>query len=193
MLDIIVKIVAYIGHEQIWHRIKWGKSKGRILWFTGLSGAGKTTIVEALKPELEKRGHQVVILDGDIIREIFPNTGFSKADRNAHIKRVGYTATLMASNGITVLCALISPYNESRKAVRDMAGDLFKLYYVSAPIEVCIKRDPKGLYQKVLKGEIKGFTGIDAPYEVPGDSDTILDDFITVDEAVKIVLKSVKN
>ena len=191
LLDVIVKLLVYVFHERVWDKVKWGKKSGRVLWFTGLSGAGKTTIVNLLKPVLEKRGENVVVLDGDQIREIFPNTGFTKKERDAHVKRVGYMATLMAKSGATVLCALISPYDAPRKEVREVAGDLFTLIWVYAPIESCINRDPKGLYKKALAGEIKNFTGVSQKYEEPEDYDIRIDTVLMKEEEVINRLKKI--
>jgi adenylylsulfate kinase len=156
--------------EQIWQRTRWGKMSGKIIWLTGLSGSGKTTIAKYLVKYYKKRNYNVILLNGDIIRNIF-NTmpglgGFSKEERDAHIKRVGYTATLLANERFIVICALISPNESSREAVRKMCKD-FVLVYVHATLDTCIERDPKGLYKRAIAGEIKNFTGIDQPYEVP--------------------------
>lgn len=141
--------------------------KGFILWFTGLSGSGKTTISKALEPELKARGCKVEILDGDVVRtNLSKGLGFSKADRDTNILRIGFVANLLSRNGVVAITAAISPYQAIRDEVRAMESNFVEVY-VKAPLEVCEARDIKGLYAKARKGEIKGFTGIDDPYEEP--------------------------
>jgi len=161
-----IRVVLYYFHERVWLRIKWGCSRGKVLWFTGLSGAGKSTIVEAAAKRLRGRGYKVQILDGDQIRSKFPGTGFSKIERDAHILRVGYMAALLEAHGVIVLCSFISPYRSTRNRVREMCSDFCEIH-VNAALGTCIQRDPKGLYRKALAGEIKEFTGLSAPYEPP--------------------------
>jgi len=141
--------------------------KGVTVWFTGLSGAGKTTLARAVYDELKKRGHRVEILDGDVVRQyLTKGLGFSKEDRDENIRRIGFVAHLLTRNGVIVLVAAISPYRATREEVRRKIGDFIEVY-VNAPLEVCEKRDVKGLYKKARAGEIKNFTGIDDPYEPP--------------------------
>lgn len=141
--------------------------KGVTVWFTGLSGAGKTTIARAVEKELLKRACRVEVLDGDIVRQnLTKGLGFSKEDRDENIRRIGFVAHLLTRNGVIVLVAAISPYRAVRKEVRGRIGDFIEVY-VNAPLEVCEQRDVKGLYKKARAGEIKNFTGIDDPYEPP--------------------------
>ncbi|TAG97218.1 MAG: adenylyl-sulfate kinase [Oscillatoriales cyanobacterium] len=141
--------------------------KGFILWFTGLSGSGKTTISKALEPELKARGCKVEILDGDVVRtNLSKGLGFSKADRDINILRIGFVANLLSRNGVVAITAAISPYQAIRDEVRAMESNFVEVY-VKAPLEVCEGRDVKGMYAKARKGQIKGFTGIDDPYEEP--------------------------
>ncbi len=155
-------------------------SPGCVIWFTGLPSAGKTTIAEALEKELSRQGERVEILDGDVVREnLSKGLGFSKEDRDINIRRIGFVAHLLARNGVKAICAAISPYREIRDEVRKMAGDFIEVY-VSTPVEVCEERDVKGLYRKARAGEIKGFTGIDDPYEPPLHAEI---EIATVDEA----------
>ena len=138
----------------------------RVIWFTGLSGAGKTTLAEKLADYLKNSGEKCELLDGDTVRNIFPQTGFTKKDRDEHVKRMGFLASMLERNGVTVLASFISPYRESRDFVRKMCKNFVEVY-VSTSLEVCEKRDVKGLYKKARKGEITSFTGIDDPYEAP--------------------------
>ena len=147
--------------------------KGFILWFTGLSGSGKTTISKALEPELRARACKVEILDGDVVRtHLSKGLGFSKEDRDTNILRVGFVANLLSRNGVVAIAAAISPYQAIRDEVRAMEPNFVEVY-VKAPLEVCEARDVKGLYAKARKGEIKGFTGIDDPYEEPPNPEII--------------------
>lgn len=147
--------------------------KAFVLWFTGLSGSGKSTIADRVYNYLREQEYRVEKLDGDIVRDIFPKTGFSKEERNAHVKRIGFLSSILERNGIIVIASFISPYREARRFVRNLCNDFIEVY-VSATIEECKKRDVKGLYKKVANGEIKNFTGIDDPYEIPEYPELIL-------------------
>ena len=143
-------------------------SKGFTLWFTGLSGAGKTTISEIVARELTARGSKLEILDGDIVREnLSKGLGFSKEDRDTNIRRIAFVADLLSRNGVPVITAAISPYRAIREEARDLMGDRFIEVYIEASVEVCEARDVKGLYKKARAGQLKNFTGIDSPYEPP--------------------------
>jgi adenylylsulfate kinase len=144
-----------------------GKKDGLTVWFTGLSGAGKTTICNAVHSALIERGYRAEILDGDLIRKhLSRDLGFSKEDRDENIRRIGFIADLLTRNGIIVLVAVISPYRAVRDEVHKRIGRFLEVF-VDAPLAVCEERDPKGLYRKARRGELRGFTGIDDPYEVP--------------------------
>jgi adenylylsulfate kinase len=144
------------------------------LWFTGLSGSGKTTISEIVEKELRERGHQVEVLDGDIVRtNLSKGLGFSREDRDTNILRIGFVAELLTRNGVAVIVSAISPYKEAREQVRQRIIDFVEVY-VDAPIEVCAKRDVKGLYKKAFEGEIEHFTGVSDPYEPPADPEIVL-------------------
>lgn len=141
--------------------------RGVTLWFTGLSGAGKTTISKAVGEKLRSQGCKLEILDGDVVREnLTKGLGFSKADRDENIRRIGFVSHLLTRNGVIVLVSAISPYREIRKEVKQKIGDFVEVY-VNAPLAVCEERDVKGLYKRARAGEIKNFTGIDDPYEPP--------------------------
>ena len=160
-----------------------------VLWFTGLSGAGKSTLAEHIYSILKEADLKVEHLDGDKVREIFPQTGFSKEDRDKHIKRVGFLASMLEKNGIIVIASFISPYKESQRICSKFCSD-YKEIFVSTPIDECESRDVKGLYAKARKGEITQFTGIDDPYEIPENPEVIVDTSDkTVEESVQIILK----
>lgn len=156
---------AEILHESYPPRHK----QGFCVWFTGLSGAGKSTIANALVPMLLERGRQATVLDGDVVRtHLSKGLGFSREDRDTNIQRIGFVAGEIARHNGTVICAAISPYRNTRNEARKMVGeDRFVEVYVDTPIEVCEERDVKGMYARARRGEIKGFTGIDDPYEEP--------------------------
>ncbi|MGH2717581.1 MAG: adenylyl-sulfate kinase [Actinomycetota bacterium] len=142
--------------------------RGVIIWLTGLPSAGKSTIAAALAPALRARGERVEVLDGDIVREnLSKGLGFSKEERDINIRRIGFVAELLARNGVKVITAAISPYRAVRDEVRGLAGDRFLEVYVATPQEVCEARDVKGLYAKARGGQLRGFTGVDDPYEPP--------------------------
>ena len=143
--------------------------KGFTLWFTGLSGAGKTTLARIIERELKQRGHKVEVLDGDIVRtNLSKGLGFSKEDRDTNIRRIGFVCDLLARNGVVAIAAAISPYREIRDEIRRITAAPFVEVYVECPLGVLVERDVKGLYKKALAGEIKNFTGVDDPYEAPG-------------------------
>lgn len=147
------------------------QQRGVTVWFTGLSGAGKTTISQGVEKELRAIGYQLEILDGDIVRQnLTKGLGFSKEDRDENIRRIGFVSHLLTRNGVIVLVSAIAPYREIREEVRHRIGDFVQVY-VNAPLEVCEERDVKGLYKKARAGEIKNFTGIDDPYEAPLNPD----------------------
>jgi adenylylsulfate kinase len=142
--------------------------RGFTLWFTGLSGAGKTTISEIVEKELRERFGKVEVLDGDIVRtNLSKGLGFSREDRDTNILRIGFVAELLTRNGVGVIVSAISPFKEAREEVRRNIGEDFIEVYVDAPLEVCAERDVKGLYKKAFAGEIGQFTGVSDPYEPP--------------------------
>jgi len=158
----------FISKEQ---RAALKEQKPVVLWFTGLSGAGKSTIANTVEARLHALGHHTILLDGDNVRRgLNRDLGFAEADRVENIRRVGEVAKLMVQSGLIVLCSFISPYESERRMVRALVEpDEFIEIFVDAPLEECIKRDPKGLYAKAKAGQIRNFTGFDAPYEVPKD------------------------
>jgi len=163
-----------------------------VIWFTGLSGSGKSTIAERVADELRRSGVPVEMLDGDTIRSVFPNTGFTKDERDAHVRRVGFLASRLEFHGVTVIASLVSPYRESRDFVRGLCRDFFEIH-VSTPLDECERRDVKGLYAKARRGEIRNFTGLDDPYEPPPAPELAIDTSqLSVDEACARVLEAVR-
>jgi adenylyl-sulfate kinase len=147
---------------------------GFVLWLTGLSGAGKSTVAAKLGPALAERGHRVELLDGDEVRtNLCQGLGFSRADRDTNIARIGYVAGKLAKHGVAVVVAAISPYREARAKVRAAVTNFVEVF-VDAPLETCAQRDPKGLYAKAIAGEIANFTGVSDPYEAPEDPELVV-------------------
>jgi len=163
---------------------------GLTLWFTGLSGAGKTTLNRAVYERLAQRGLPVESLDGDEVRRnLGRGLGFSKEDRDENIRRIGYVAGLLTRHGVLVLVSAISPYGAVREEVRQSIGE-FAEVYVNAPVEVCEHRDVKGLYRRARSGELKGFTGVDDPYEAPQHPEVeCRTDLETVEESVEKIMR----
>ena len=164
-------------------------TQGFVLWFTGLSGSGKSTLSRMLEPELRKRGCKIEILDGDEVREnLSKGLGFSKEDRDTNIRRIGYVAKLLSRNGVIAMTAAISPYAEIRRQCRSMSNKFVEVY-AECSIEELTRRDVKGLYAKALSGEIKNFTGISDPYEVPEHAEiTVNSETQTPEESVQLIL-----
>lgn len=167
--------------------------KGFVVWLTGLSGSGKTTIGRSLKTQLEELGMRVELLDGDEVRkQLSPDLGFTKADRETHARRVVYLSKLLARNGIITLVSLIAPYRSFRDYSRKEIGDYVEVY-VKTPLETCIKRDPKGLYKKALKGEITDMTGLQDPYEEPVNPELVIEtERLNVEESARKILNTLK-
>jgi adenylylsulfate kinase len=162
-----------------------------VIWLTGLSGAGKSTIADALVPRLQALGERVEVLDGDVVRtHLSKGLGFSREDRDTNIARIAFVAHLLARNGVFVIVAAISPYRETRDAARKTIGSFVEVH-VAAPLETCIARDVKGLYKKALAGEIKQFTGVSDPYEEPLTPEVYVDTSqATVDDGVNAILRA---
>jgi len=172
--------------------------KGFIIWFTGLPGSGKSTVANGVAEVLRGRGFRVEVLDGDWVRKtISVGTGFSREERRVHLLRVAWVARLLARNGVIVLCSFVSPYRDVRREVRGIIeeeGLPFIEVYVKCSLEECIRRDPKGLYKRALRGEIKYMTGIDDPYEPPEHPDLTVDtEHDSVEDNVKKVIEKLEN
>ncbi|WP_018661668.1 adenylyl-sulfate kinase [Heyndrickxia acidiproducens] len=187
----------------VWHASKVTKQerqqrnrhKSAVLWFTGLSGSGKSTLSAALEKELFQLGVHTYRLDGDNIRHgLNQNLGFSPEDRAENIRRIGEVAKLMVDAGLMTLTAFISPYQKDREQVRNILEENeFIEVYVKCSLEACEKRDPKGLYKKARAGEIKAFTGIDAPYEEPSDPELTIDtENQSLEESIKTITAYLK-
>jgi adenylyl-sulfate kinase len=150
--------------------------QGATLWFTGLSGSGKSTIARLVEAELRERDVKVEVLDGDVVRtNLSKGLGFSKEDRDTNIRRIAFVADLLSRNGVVAITAAISPYREIRDEARALMGERFVEIFVKASVEECARRDVKGLYEKAFRGEIKEFTGVSDPYEEPLAPELVID------------------
>lgn len=164
------------------------------VWLTGLPASGKTTIARALEKELRRRGLRVEVLDGDEVRRnLSPDLGFTRKDRETHARRVAYVAKLLVRNGVAVIVGLISPYRNFREHARKQIGNFVEVW-VKCPLEECMRRDPKGLYERALRGEISDLTGIQDPYEEPLNPEVTVDTSKeSVEESVNKIIKKLEN
>jgi bifunctional enzyme CysN/CysC len=181
MIDFALRRATNIHHQKLTiskaERTALMPHRPAVLWFTGLSGAGKSTIANRVEAALHARGVHTLMLDGDNIRHgLNRDLGFTEVDRVENIRRIGEVAKLMTDAGLIVLCSFISPFRAERRMVRELldAGEFVEIF-VDTPLEECIARDPKGLYKRALAGEIKNFTGVDQPYEAPENAEIRLD------------------
>ncbi len=194
IIENVLKILTYYLFDLIWDKFSKTEYRNSILFFTGLSGSGKTTIAKELVKKLQEEGHPVMLLDGDEIRDIFKNTGFDKESRLKHINDVAKMAVYLQKQGITPIVSLISPYAEARENARKLSDDFLEIY-VDTSLSVCEMRDVKGLYKKARAGEITNFTGIheSSPYEVPTNPDIIVHTSgISIEACVEKVLNKIK-
>ena len=189
-----VKIALYWGHEKIWQKVRFGKK--RIdpfnVWFTGLPLSGKSTIADKLYTKLQKLDIPIERIDSKDIRELIPDLGYTREDRNRHMKRIGHLIQTLQKNSISTVASFVSPYRESRKAIRTMVKNNI-VVYVKADLESCKKRDYKGVYKRALDGELKNFTGISDVYEEPQHAEIVIDTEKTdPDEAAETVFRYIK-
>jgi adenylylsulfate kinase len=168
------------------------ENKGFVVWLTGLSGAGKSTLAKRIYDHYAALGLRVEHLDGDSVRTVFPQTGFTKEARDEHIRRIGFLASLLERHGVIVIASFISPYREARSDVRRMCRHFIEVY-VNASVDECERRDTKGLYKKARAGEIAHFTGISDPYEVPDHPEIeIRTDTLSVEGSVDLVISKIE-
>jgi len=190
LVDSLVKIFSYYFFDEMWGRFTGFKTKPAVIFLTGLSGSGKTTIAKALVEKYKKKGVTPILLDGDEIRKVIHQNGFDEESRKKHNLNVGYMASLLESQDKVVIVSLISPYIDIRNEIRGMCKKFVEVH-VSTAIEICIQRDPKGLYAKAMAGEIKDFTGISAPYYAPEKPEVLLDTAVlSIRESVDKIFKA---
>ena len=194
MIETILKVGLYWAHERAWFKVRWGRKKidPFNLWFTGLPLSGKTTIADKVFTELKKLDIPLERLDSKDIRDIVPNIGFTREDRNRHMHRIGYLIKTLQNNSVSTVASFVSPYKESRKAIRKMVKNNI-VVYIKADISTCKLRDTEGKYQKAINGEYKNFTGVSDIYEEPQYAEIIIDtDKLTVNEATNSIIKFLK-
>lgn len=192
--EFLSKLGLFWLHERLWNRLSFGKLRLSpcVVWFTGLSGSGKSTLAAAVQEALRVRGLPVERLDGDTVRDIFPNTGFTRDERDSHVRRVGYLASRLERHGVFVVAAFISPHAPARAFARELCENFIEVW-VSTPLDVCEARDPKGLYARARRGEIRNFTGIDDPYEPPTNATLTIDtSVVPLAEATRQVLREIE-
>jgi adenylylsulfate kinase len=193
-LEWVAKIALFWAHERAWFKIKWGRKKIQPfnLWFTGLPLSGKTTIADAVYKELEKLDIPLERIDSKDIRGVIPGIGYTREDRNRHMYRIGHLVKTLQKNSVSTVCSFVSPYRESRKAIREMVDNNI-VVYVKADIDTCKSRDYKGKYEKALKGELQNFTGVNDIYEEPQHPEIVIDtDKFKVEEATEKIVKYIK-
>ena len=191
LVETVLKVGLYWAHERTWMKIRWGKKRIEPfnLWFTGLPLSGKTTIADAVYKELEKLHIPLERIDSKDIRELIPDIGYTREDRNRHMHRIGNLIRILQKNSVSTVASFVSPYRESRKAIREMVKNNI-VVYVKANVESCKQRDYKGAYAKALSGEYQNFPGVNDVYEEPQHAEIVIDtDKLSVDESVKIILK----
>ncbi len=194
VLETVAKVFLYYMHERAWFKIKFGKKKidPFNLWFTGLPLSGKTTIANRVYEEIKNSDFPIERLDSKDVRELIPNIGFSKEERNQHLKRVAHLIKTLQNNSISCVASFVSPYQDSRNNIKEMTENYIEVY-IKADIESCKIRDYKGIYKRALSGELKNFTGISDVYEEPKKPTIVIDtDKINIEEAVNQIMKYLK-
>ena len=194
IIETFIKIALYWAHERAWVKIRWGRKKIEPfnIWFTGLPLSGKTTIADAVYKELKKLEIPLERIDSKDIRELIPNIGFTREDRNRHMHRIGHLIKTLQNNSISTVASFVSPYRESRKAIREMVKNNC-IVYVKADLETCKARDTNGKYEKAIRGEYKNFTGVNDIYEEPQHAEIVIDtDKLSMEESVDIIVKYIK-
>lgn len=194
LIESVLKVGLYWAHERAWFKIQWGKKKVEPfnLWFTGLPLSGKTTIADKVYTELEKLHIPIERIDSKDIRDLIPDIGFSRENRNHHMHRIANLIKTLQKNSISTVASFVSPYRESRKTIRTMVKNNV-VVYVKADIETCKERDYKGVYKKAMAGELQNFSGINDVYEEPQHAEIIIDtDNMSVHEACAVIVKYIK-
>ena len=193
-IEVFLKMLIYFIHERIWDKLKFGKHEIQpfVVWITGLARSGKTEIGKELSKKLRKKGLKVEHLDGHSIRNLFPQTGFSRKEVNQHIERVGYLAGKLEDQGVFVVATFLSPYKESRDFVKNICKNFFEVY-ISTPVEFCESNDTKGIYKKARNGEIQNFPGVNTEYEIPENPEITIDTAkVSIKEAAEIIFEKLQ-
>lgn len=194
IIETISKVLLYYGHERIWQRIRWGKKQIEPfnLWFTGLPMSGKSTIADLVYEKLQKFSMPLERIDSKDIRDLIPDIGYTRDDRNRHMHRIGHLIKTLQNNSISTVASFVSPYRESRKAIREMVKNNV-IVYVKADIETCKARDYKGVYVRALSGELQNFSGINDVYETPEHAEITIDtETMSAEEAAETIVRFLK-
>jgi len=194
VIETFLKVGLYWGHEKIWQKVRFGKKRIEPfnIWFTGISLSGKTTIADLVYKQLEKSQIPLERIDAKDLRDLIPNIGFTREDRNRHMHRVGHLIQTLQNNSISTVASFISPYRESRKAIREMVKNNV-VVYLKADVQTCQKRDYKGVYAKALSGEFQHFAGVNDVYEEPQHAEIVIDTRETsAQESADIIVKYIK-
>jgi adenylylsulfate kinase len=191
-IEVFLKMLIYFLHERVWDKLKFGRHEIQpfVVWLTGLARSGKTEIGKELSKMLKEKGVKVEHLDGHSVRNLFPQTGFTRDEVNQHIERVGYLASKLENQGVFVVATFLSPYKESREFVRRNCNNFFEIH-ISTPAEVCEKNDDRGIYKKARIGEVKNFPGVNSEYEKPNNPSLVINtaDITTKEAANQIFNK----
>jgi len=194
LIETVLKVGLYWAHERMWFKIRWGKKRIEPfnIWFTGLPLSGKTTIADLVYEELKKVDMPLERIDSKDIRELIPDIGYTREDKNRHMHRIGNLIKTLQKNSISTVASFVSPYKESRRAIREMVKNNV-VVYVKADVESCKLRDYKGVYEKALSGEFQNFPGVNELYEEPQHAEIVIDtNIITAKEACEIIVKYIK-
>lgn len=194
LIETVSKVFLYYIHEKIWQRVRWGKKQIEPfnLWFTGLPLAGKTTIANLVYNKLKKYDIPLERIDSKDIRELIPDIGYSRNERNRHMHRIGHLVKTLQNNSISTVASFVSPYRESRKAIREMVKNNV-IVYVKADVETCKSRDYKGVYAKALSGELQNFSGINDVYEEPEHAEIVIEtEKMSPEEAADEIVRYLK-
>lgn len=194
MIETVLKVGLYWAHERLWFKVRWGKKRIEPfnLWFTGLPLSGKTTIADKVFTELEKLQIPLERIDSKDIRDLIPDIGYTREDRNRHMHRIGNLIKTLQNNSISTVASFVSPYRESRKAIREMVKNNV-VVYVQASVETCMERDYKGKYVKAIAGELQDFPGVNDDYEEPQHAEIVIDtESMSADEAAEVITKHIK-
>ncbi len=194
MIETVLKVGLYWAHERAWFKVNWGRKKIEPfnLWFTGLPLSGKTTIADLVYTDLAKLQIPLERIDSKDMRELVPNIGFTREDRNRHMKRIAHLIKTLQNNSISTVASFVSPYRESRKAIRTMVKNNV-VVYVKSDVQTCTERDYKGIYKKALAGELQNFSGVNDVYEEPEHAEIIVDvRELSAQESADIIVKYIK-
>ena len=194
IIETISKVLLYYAHEKIWQRVRWGKKQIEPfnLWLTGLPMSGKSTIGDLVFEKLKKHQIPMERIDSKDIRDLIPDIGYTREDRNRHMHRIGHLIKTLQNNSISTVASFVSPYKESRKAIREMVKNNV-VVYVKADIEICKGRDYKGVYAKALAGELQNFSGVNDVYEEPQHAEIVIDtEILSAEDAANVIVQYLK-